>query len=51
MITRKIRAPERAMLESSKDILVKLNPEFDFKKNRNVLNSVKRKLKMVKKTN
>ena len=45
MNTRNIRAPERAMLEKSKNILLKQDPKFDFNKNRNILNTVKNKLK------
>jgi phage FluMu protein Com len=45
MVTRENRAPERALLQESKEILLEYDPEFDFKNNRKILNSLKKQLK------
>jgi|TARA_B110000503_G_C6890643_1_gene306601 hypothetical protein len=44
METREARAPQRALLEQTKNLLLDRNPDFDIKGNRTILNSLKNTL-------
>jgi hypothetical protein len=45
MITRKLRQPQRDLLENAKNLLYARDPNFDIKNNRSTLNSLKRVIK------
>lgn len=42
MVTREARAPKRALLQQAKDMILEIDPDFQFENRRGILSTVKK---------